>query len=114
MKFKRPRPSLNIRRSMLDVRCSSVASMFENTVMLAGLGGAVVPLVIHLLGRARYRSVEWGAMMFIASAGPKWRDGARLREWALLAVRMAAVGLLAVALARPVARTIAGATAGST
>ena len=84
--------------------------MFENTIMLAGLGGAVVPLVIHLLGRARYRSVEWGAMMFIESDGPKWRDGARLREWALLAVRMAAVGLLAVALARPVAGVVASAT----
>ena len=70
--------------------------MFENTIMLAGLGGAAAPLVIHLLGRARYRTVDWGAMMFIVSAAPKWRDGAKLREWALLSVRMAAVGLLAV------------------
>src|SRR5215217_2290332 len=101
MKCRRPRPSLNIRRSMLDVRCSSVASMFENTVLLAGLGGAVVPLVIHLLGRARYRSIEWGAMMFIDAAAPRFRDPGRLREWTLLAVRMAAVALLAVALARP-------------
>lgn len=79
--------------------------MFENVIMLAGLGGAVVPLVIHLLGRARYRPVEWGAMMFLDARTPPWRDGARLREYALLAVRMAAVGLLAVALARPIAGT---------
>ena len=77
--------------------------------MLAGLGGAAVPVVIHLLGRARYRTLDWGAMMFMtAPAGPKWRDGAKLREWALLGVRMAAVGLLAVALARPVAGGGAG------
>ncbi|MEO6436177.1 MAG: BatA domain-containing protein [Tepidisphaeraceae bacterium] len=81
--------------------------MFENPLMLAGLGGAVVPLVIHLLGRARYRTVEWGAMMFLDAATPPWRDGARLREYALLVVRMTAVGLLAVALARPIAGTAA-------
>ena len=45
------------------------------------------------VGRARYRSVDWGAMMFIASDAPRWRDGAKLREWMLLGVRMAAVGL---------------------
>ena len=80
--------------------------MFENTLMLAGLGGAAVPVVIHLLGRARYRTLDWGAMMFVVPpAGPKWRDGAKLREWALLLVRMAVVGMLAVALARPVSGT---------
>jgi hypothetical protein len=82
--------------------------MFENAVMLAGLGGAAVPAVIHLLGRARYRTVDWGAMMFLESNAPRWRDGVKLREWALLAVRMAAVGLLAIALARPVAGVVAG------
>src|SRR3954454_19711519 len=77
--------------------------MFENAPMLAGLGGAAVPLVIHLLGRARYRTHDWGAMMFLAAPdAPRWRDAGKLREWTLLAVRMAAVGLLAIALARPV------------
>src|SRR5438067_2154405 len=71
--------------------------MFENVLMLAGLGGAVVPLVIHLLARARYRTVDWGAMMFLDGAAPRYRDGGRLREWALLGVRMAAVALLATA-----------------
>ena len=86
-------------------------AQFDNPFMLAGLGGAVVPLVIHLLGRARYRSLEWGAMMFVdAAAAPRFRDPGRFREWALLGVRMAAVGLLAVALARPVLDR-AGATA---
>src|SRR5438067_13758904 len=83
--------------------------MFENNVMLAGLGGAAVPAVIHLLGRARYRTIDWGAMMFLESDAPRWRDGAKLREWALLGVRMAAVGMLAVALARPVAGIVASA-----
>ncbi len=75
--------------------------MFENKLMLAGLGGAVVPIVIHLLGRARYRTIDWGAMMFVTSGEPRWRDGAKLREWALLLIRVAAVAMLAIALARP-------------
>jgi hypothetical protein len=62
----------------------------------------VVPVVIHLLGRARYRSMEWGAMMFVDGASPRFREPGRMREYALLVVRMAAVALLAVALARPV------------
>jgi hypothetical protein len=47
--------------------------MFDHPIMLAGLGGAVIPLVLHLLGRARYRSVEWGAMMFLVE-GPSARE----------------------------------------
>src|SRR5438445_703467 len=78
--------------------------MFEHVVMLAGLGGAVVPLVLHLLSRARYRSVDWGAMMFLTGSGPSPGESAsRLKEWTLLALRMGAIALLAVALARPVA-----------
>jgi hypothetical protein len=88
--------------------------MFENAIMLAGLGGAVVPLVIHLLGRARYRSLEWGAMMFIdAAATPRFRDPGRMREWALLGVRMAAVSLLAIALARPVVDSVNASSPGA-
>src|SRR5688572_7514350 len=88
--------------------------MFENLIMLAGVGGAAVPLVIHLLSRARYRTVPWGAMMFIetgSSHGPTPYAG-KLRERVLLAMRMAMVGLLAVALARPVAGQLAARSSG--
>jgi hypothetical protein len=88
--------------------------MFENSIMLAGLGGAVVPVVIHLLGRARYRTIDWGAMMFITAGEPRWRDGAKLREWALLLVRVAAVAMLAIALARPLAGAAGQGTGTST
>jgi hypothetical protein len=71
--------------------------------MLAGLGGALVPLVLHLLSRARYRSVDWGAMMFLDGADPSDRRSSRLKQYVLLAVRMGIVAVLAVALARPLA-----------
>jgi hypothetical protein len=78
--------------------------MFLNGVMLAGLGGAAIPLVLHLLWRLRYRTVDWGAMMFLAGAENAQRSRTRLKEMTLLAIRMLTVGLIAVALARPVTR----------
>lgn len=76
--------------------------MFLNPIMLAGLGGAAIPLVLHLLSRARYRSVDWGAMMFLTSRKARQLQSTRLRQLILLLVRMAIVALLAMALARPV------------
>jgi len=79
--------------------------MFLNPLMLAGLGGAVLPVVLHLLSRARYRRIDFGAMMFLMPAlASRSRHGARLKELALLLTRMAIVAALAVAFARPVLR----------
>src|SRR5437763_9263832 len=85
--------------------------MFLNPLMLACLGGAVVPLVLHLLSRARYVEVEWGAMMFLQGAEARQRYSARAAQYFLLLLRMASVALLAVALARPLTRKAAAGTA---
>jgi hypothetical protein len=78
--------------------------MFQNPLLLLGLGAAVIPLVLHLLSRARYRDVDWAAMMFLQGADARQRQSSRLSQFLLLLVRGATVGLLAVALARPVLR----------
>jgi hypothetical protein len=78
--------------------------MFLNVTMLAGIAGALVPLVLHLLSRSRYRTVEWGAMMFLQGAEPRVMQSARLKQWVILLLRMGIVGLLAMALAQPVMR----------
>jgi len=52
--------------------------MFLNALMLAGLAGAAVPLVLHLLARARYRTVDWGAMMFLVDVNARQQQSARL------------------------------------
>ncbi len=77
--------------------------MFAHPLMLAWAAAAAVPLVLRLAGRAAEPTVDFSAMLFLpggsaaaASAGGRWRD------WALLLLRSAALGLLAVALARPV------------
>jgi hypothetical protein len=85
-----------------DINHQSSITMFLNPLMLAGLGGAVLPLVLHLLSRARYRTVTWGAMMFLEPLEAQQRQHTRLKQVILLLVRMAIVGLLAIALARPI------------
>lgn len=79
-----------------------ISSMFLNPLMLAGLGGAALPLVLHLLSRARHRELRWGAMMFLPGSVARQQRTARLKQVILLSVRTMIVSLLAVALARPV------------
>ncbi|MFI5378095.1 MAG: BatA domain-containing protein [Tepidisphaerales bacterium] len=87
--------------------------MWLNPFMLAGLGGAVVPLLLHLLARARYREVNWGAMMFLEGLDARQSQSTRTRQWILLGLRMLLVALLAMALARPVVRGRWAMTGGS-
>ncbi|HEX8914498.1 MAG TPA: BatA domain-containing protein [Humisphaera sp.] len=75
--------------------------MFANPHMLVGLALAVLPIVVHLLSRARYRSVDWGAMMFLEGADAAQATGRRFNQWVLLLIRAGIVALLALALARP-------------
>lgn len=77
--------------------------MFINTIMLAGIAGAALPLVVHLLSRARVRTIDWGAMMFLEEGPGTQEHAARLKQWTLLLLRMATVALLAIAMARPIA-----------
>src|SRR4051794_15380073 len=78
--------------------------MFLNQVMLAGIAGAFVPLLLHLLNRARYRTVDWGAMLFLGTQDPRQNRGSKLKEIVLMSLRMFIVALLAIALARPALR----------
>jgi len=73
--------------------------------MLAGIAAAVVPLVLHLLNRLRFRNVEWGAMMFLHSDEAPPQALSWVRPLSLMLLRMATVALLALALARPTLAT---------
>ena len=50
-------------------------------LMLWGLAAAALPVVIHLLNRLRFRSLPWGAMMFLIRATRTSTKRARLRHW---------------------------------
>jgi hypothetical protein len=75
---------------------------FSNTSLLIGLAGAVIPLLLHLLSRTRYQTVDWGAMVFLQGLEGRQQYSARLNQILLLAARMTMVGLIAFALAQPI------------
>lgn len=75
---------------------------FSNSTLLIGLAGAVVPLVLHLLSRARYESVEWGAMLFLDGLEARPQHTNKINQFALMLMRIGLVALLAIALAQPV------------
>lgn len=78
--------------------------IFLNALFLAGLAGVAIPLVIHLMNRARARPVEWGAMRFLRQSLAVRRRRLMLEEALVLLVRCFIVALLALALARPFIR----------
>jgi hypothetical protein len=74
---------------------------FLQPFILWGLPLLLLPLVIHLFNRMRYRSMPWAAMMFLLSASRQSRRQARLRHFLILLCRMLAVAALILALSRP-------------
>lgn len=76
-------------------------SGFLNPGLVAGLGLASVPLIIHLLNRQRHRPVQWAAMRFVLAAYRKTRRQVQMENLLLLLLRMAVIALLALAVSRP-------------
>ena len=85
---------------------------FLNPILLAGAVAVVVPIVLHLLSRSRFRNVDWGGMMFLPGGDGKRRQASRLRQWALLSTRCALLAALALAMALP--HVVIGHNSGST
>jgi Aerotolerance regulator N-terminal len=76
---------------------------FVHPALAFGAALAAVPLIIHLLNRQRYQPMEWAAMRFVLAAYKKTRRRVQLENLLLLLLRMGAVALLALAIARPYA-----------
>jgi len=81
---------------------------FLQTIFLAGLAAAVIPVLIHLLNRPRARVVRFSTLEFIRRLQIKKSRRIRFREILLLILRAALIALLAVAFARPVLRAAGG------
>ena len=64
-----------------------------------------LPLLIHLIHLLRHRRVKWAAMDFLRESHQRNRKWIMLRQWLLLLVRTAVVGLLLLMLAQPILRT---------
>ena len=70
-------------------------------VFLFGCLAAAVPIVLHLLRREHLRRVPFSDIRFLLGARVEQSRRRRLRELVLLALRVAALLLLAIAFARP-------------
>ncbi len=76
---------------------------FLQPFILWGLPLALLPLIIHLLNRMRYRTQRWAAMSFLFSANRASTRYAKLRQIIILACRVLALLALIIAIARPLA-----------
>jgi Aerotolerance regulator N-terminal len=80
--------------------------------LLLGLPLVALPIIIHLINQRRFQTVRWGAMMFLLTANRMARGYARIRQWLIMAFRMAAIAALIFAISRPMASGWLGLAAG--
>jgi len=77
---------------------------FINIAMLFGLLAVAIPIVIQILTRKNARKIRWGAWLFLDKTMKKRKRKVLLEDILLLACRCLALGLLALAFARPFVR----------
>jgi len=76
-------------------------SLLHASVLALGGLLVAVPIVLHLVMRQRPRQLVFPALRLVRARRAANRRTLQLRQWALLLLRCAVVGLLAAALARP-------------
>jgi Aerotolerance regulator N-terminal/von Willebrand factor type A domain len=76
-------------------------SFDASSFAIAGAIAAAGPILIHLLNRRRFKTVNWAAMDFLREAIERNRKILHLRDILLLALRMLAVLLFGLMLSRP-------------
>src|ERR1044072_1791952 len=74
---------------------------FLNPIFLLGAMAAALPVLVHLVRRTRAVKLEFPSLMFLRRIEQKTIRKRRLRNLLLLALRCAALLLLALAFARP-------------
>ncbi|MGE4550466.1 MAG: BatA domain-containing protein [Opitutales bacterium] len=75
---------------------------FLNVALAFGAAAVVIPLLIHIFNRSRFKIVNWGAMHLLESVLRVNRRQVRLEQIILLIIRCAIPILLALCLARMV------------
>ncbi len=87
---------------------------FLSPLFLVGALAAAIPVVLHLLKRSPERRVRFAAVALLRHAPVEHTATRRLRQIALLLLRVAAVVLLALAFARPFFPSAVATAAGTT
>jgi hypothetical protein len=86
---------------------------FLQPVLLTALPLVALPIIIHLINQRRYQTIRWAAMMFLLAANRMSRGYARLRQWLIMAFRMAVIAALIFTVSRPLAGGWLGLAAGN-
>src|ERR671930_1611919 len=84
---------------------------FLSPIFFIGLGAIVVPVLVHLIQRERKHVVHFPSLMFVRRIPYQSVRRRRIRHWALLLLRAAAITLIVLAFARPFLRKDAEAIA---
>ena len=74
---------------------------FLTPLFLIALAGLVGPILLHLTRQERGRPVRFPSLMFLEKIPFQEQSRRRIRHWLLLIMRLAALGLLVAAFARP-------------
>lgn len=77
---------------------------FGNPILLLGLLAIAVPIVVHLINRQRARRQPFPAIAFLLKSNEKLARRLKIKQWVLLALRIAVFALLPLAMARPAAQ----------
>ncbi|HWI18524.1 MAG TPA: BatA domain-containing protein, partial [Vicinamibacterales bacterium] len=77
---------------------------FLAPLFLLGLAALAVPVLIHLTQKERKSVVEFPSLMFLRKIPYESVQRRRIRDWLLLAMRLAAIALIVGAFARPFLR----------
>src|SRR3954447_17928335 len=85
---------------------------FVAPLLLGALAVLAIPVLLHLIQREKKRVVEFPSLMFLRRIPYQSVRRRRIRHWALLMLRLAALALIVAAFARPFFRrdTLAAAT----
>src|SRR5688572_30871613 len=74
---------------------------FLAPLFFAALATFAIPILIHLTQRERKQIVEFPSLMFLEKIPYQSVRRRRIRDWPLLAMRLAAILLIVLAFARP-------------
>src|SRR5256714_6915073 len=85
---------------------------FVAPLILGAHATLAIPVLIHLIQREKKRVVQFPSLMFLRRIPYQSVRRRRIRHWALLIMRLAALALIVAAFARPFFRrdTLAAAT----
>src|SRR5262245_28737452 len=74
---------------------------FLTPLFFLGLAAIAVPILVHLIQREKKNVIQFPSLMFVQRIPYQSVRRRRLRHWGLLAMRIAAITLIAMAFARP-------------